>query len=34
VVDNHFSYAVLMFTDGTAQSNIIPVRATVTYTLP
>jgi hypothetical protein len=34
VVDNHFSYAVLMFTDGTAQSNIIPVRATVTYTMP
>jgi hypothetical protein len=34
VVDNHFSYAVLMFTDGTAQSNIIPVRATVTYTIP
>lgn len=34
VVDNHFSYAVMMFTDGTAQSNIIPVRATVTYTMP
>jgi hypothetical protein len=34
VVDNHFSYAVLMSIDGTATSNIIPVRATVTYTMP
>ena len=34
LVDNHFSYAVLMTIDGTAQSNIIPVRATVTYTMP
>jgi len=34
VVDGHVSYSVLMTTDGTAQSNIIPVRATVTYTLP
>jgi len=34
LVDNHFSYAVLMTIDGTAQGNIIPVRATVTYTMP
>lgn len=34
VVDGHFSYAVLMTIDGTATSNITPVRATVTYTMP
>jgi hypothetical protein len=34
VVDGHFSYVVLMSIDGTAQGNIIPVRATVTYTMP
>jgi hypothetical protein len=35
VVDNqNFSYFVLWSIDGTAGSNIMPVRATVTYTLP
>jgi hypothetical protein len=34
LVDGHFSYSVLMSIDGTATSNIIPVRATVTYTMP
>jgi hypothetical protein len=35
VVDNrNFSYFVLWSIDGTATSNIMPVRATVTYTLP
>jgi len=34
VVDGHFGYVVLMAIDGTAQGNLIPVRATVTYTMP
>ncbi len=35
VVDNqNFSYFVLWSINGTAGSNIMPVRATVTYTLP
>ena len=35
VVDNqNFSYFVIMSVNGTATSNIMPIRATVTYTLP
>jgi hypothetical protein len=35
VVDNqNFSYFVIMSVNGTATSSIMPIRATVTYTLP